>query len=372
VDRVPITPLDADPEEVTLVARGIATAVAPETGITDVQAELLEAIADALTGIAVDYRALEPLGPEQLADVLAGRPIEYRQRIVHHMVLGELVLRPLPTVVAHRVAKYAEALGVRDHFVRVARRYAQGAYGLAWMDMQRTCFVEHVAEAADAETDLPTVRPASAGGRDPFEPAQVDVELASTWAGFEALPDESLGHAAWEMYHDRGFALPGTREGAPRYLAQHDFVHVLADYGTNLKGELEVFAFLGRADPDPKGFAWLATVIGLFETGYIRDTGFFARDLRERCIQAPGMHQRVADAIRRGKAVCEHYCENFDTDLFDVDYYQLADRSVEEVRDMLGIPPKAIRALECGSAGLFEPAGMSERQRSAAQRHRDP
>ena len=46
-------------------------------------------------------------------------------------------------------------------------------------------------------------------------------------------------------------------------------MHVLADYGTNLKGELEVFAFIGRADPDPKGFAWLATLIGLFETGYI-------------------------------------------------------------------------------------------------------
>jgi hypothetical protein len=367
VDRVPVTPLDVDPAEVTLVARGIATAVAPETGITGVQADLLEAIAEALTGVAVDYRTLEPLGPEQLADVLAERPIEYRRRIVHHMVLGELVLRPIPTVVAHRVAKYAEVLGVRDGFVRVARRYAQGAYGLAWMDMQRNWFVEHVAEAADADADAATLRPDSARVRHPFEPAQVDPELASRWAHFEELPRESLGYAAWEMYRSRGFALPGTPEGAPRYLVQHDFVHVLADYGTNLKGELEVFAFLGRADPDPKGFAWLATLIGLFETGYIRDTGFFERDVSERCIRAPGMHERVADAIRRGKAVCEHYCEARGIDLFDVDYYTLADRSVDEVRDMLGMPLKGIRAIEHGSAGVFEPAGMSERQRSAMQ-----
>ena len=62
------------------------------------------------------------------------------------------------------------------------------------------------------------------------------------------------------MYDSRGFALPGSATGASAYLAQHDFVHVLADYGTNLKGELEVFAFIGRADPDPKGFAWLATL----------------------------------------------------------------------------------------------------------------
>ena len=122
------------------------------------------------------------------------------------------------------------------------------------------------------------------------------------------------------MYDGRGFALPGTPEGASPYLAQHDFVHVLADYGTNLKGELEVFALIGRADPDPKGFAWLATLIGLFETGYVEDTGFFERDVREHNIQAPGMHVRIADAIRRGKVVCER-CG---TDLFDVDYHALA------------------------------------------------
>jgi hypothetical protein len=77
---------------VHVIARGIATAVAPETGLTEVQAELLQAIASALTGVSVDYRGLESLGPDELADVLAGRDLTYRQRIVHHMVLGELVL----------------------------------------------------------------------------------------------------------------------------------------------------------------------------------------------------------------------------------------------------------------------------------------
>ena len=63
---------DHDVAEVHLVARGIATAVAPESGLTDVQADLLGAIASALTGVDVDYRALEPLGPDELAAVLAG------------------------------------------------------------------------------------------------------------------------------------------------------------------------------------------------------------------------------------------------------------------------------------------------------------
>ncbi len=337
--------------------------MAPDSGLTDVQANLLAAIANALTGVSVDYRALEPLGPDELADVLAGRDLAYRQRIVHHMVLGELVLRPIPTMVAHRVAKYAEAIGVQDDFVRVARRYAQGAYGLAWKDLQRNGFVEHVQEAADGE---PVGRGAQVrGGPAPFVAAEVDPELAARWAAFEDLPDESLGHSVWEMYDGRGFELPGTPGGAPPYLAQHDFVHVIGDYGTNLKGELEVFAFIGRADPDPKGFAWLATLTGLFETGYIPTTGFFDRDVREPVIQTPGMHQRIADAIRRGKVVCQTY----GVDLFDVDYHDLAERPVADVRETLGVPPKNSAAVEAGSVGLFDVAGMSEtQQRAVAQR----
>jgi hypothetical protein len=297
---------DHSADEVVLIARGIATAVAPEPGLADVQAALLEAIASALTNVEVDYHDLEPLGPDELAVVLEGHDQNFRQRIVHHMVLGELVLRPLPTEVASRVATYAKALGVDDRFVRVARRYAQGAFGLAWMDLRRSGFTEHV-------------RGADTGGRgavttssDPFQAGDVDPALEQQWAAFSELPLESLGRAVWELYDSRGFALPGSAAGASAYLAQHDFVHVLADYGTNLKGELEVFAFIGRADPDPKGFAWLATLIGLFETGYIADTGFFERDIRERNIQAPGMHHRIADAIRRCKVVSESY----GTDLF--------------------------------------------------------
>jgi hypothetical protein len=354
-------PEEHDLDEVTLVARGIATAVAPESGLTDLQAELLQAIAAALTGHPVEYRSLEPLGPDEFATVLAGRDSGYRHRIVHHMVLGELVLRPIPVVVAHRVAMYAQALGVTDDFVRVARRYAQGAYGLAWMDLQRNGFVDHVREAGSA--DAPSNAP---GAPAPFEPACLDPELEARWAAFADLPEGTLGHDVWEMYDSRGFGLPGSEGGAPTYLAQHDFVHVLADYGTNLKGELEVFGFIGRADPDPKGFAWMATLIGLFETGYISSAGFFDRDVSERNIRAPGMNQRVADAIRRGKVVCERN----QIDLFEFDYHAHAARPVDEVRELLGIPAKSSAAVEGGSPGVFDLEGMSEHQRRVVAERR--
>jgi hypothetical protein len=346
------------PDEVKDVARGIATAVAPESGLTDVQATLLSAIANALTGEDVNYHNLEPLGPDELAERLRHRDDGYRQRIVHHMVLGELVLRPLPVEVSVRVAKYAKALGIDDRFVRVARRYAQGAYGLAWMDLHRSGFSE---ESQQADLDR-----SSASAADPFERPPDDPALAEKWAAFEELPAGTLGRCVWEMYDSRGFALPGTAKGATPYLAQHDFVHVLADYGTNLKGELEVFAFIGRADPEPKGFAWLATLIGLFETGYISSTGFFDKDVHEPVVQAPGMQHRLADAIRRGKAVCA--CNEKDLFLLDYDD-EYAPLAVEEVRSILAIPPKGPEPEGVHSPGLFDRDGMSEmQQRYAAAR----
>jgi hypothetical protein len=344
-----------DHAEVVLVARGVATAVTPEDGLTDVQAALLWALTRALTGVEIDYHALEPLDADDLATALAARAEIDRQRIVHHMVLAELVLRPLPTVVAHRVAQYAQALGVTDNFVRIARRHAQGAHGLAWMDLRRSGFVEHVRQAADDTDPEP---PAA----QPFEPAAEDPELKARWAAFEDLPPGSLGRGIWDLYDSRGFLLPGSPGSASAYLAQHDFVHVLADYGTNVRGELEVFAFIGRADPDPKGFAWLATLIGLFETGYIADAGFFQRDVKHRIAPTSGMHVRLADALRRGRDVSERY----GVDLFEVDYHPLAERPIPEVREMLRIPPKASSAVESGSPGAFDRAGMSELQRRIA------
>ena len=57
-------------------------------------------------------------------------------------------------------------------------------------------------------------------------------------------------------------------------------------------------------------------------------------------MQSPGMHLRIADAIRRGKVVCQSY----GIDLFEVDYHDLAGRPVAEVREMLGVPPKGPRS----------------------------
>ena len=351
---------EPDLDEIVVVGRAIATAVRPADGLTDVQVSVLQAITQALTGVELDYRNLEELGPDELARRLERRDALYRQRIVHHMLLGELVLRPLPDEVATRVGTYAEALGVDDDFVRVAWRYAQGAFGLAWVDLRRSGFTDRW-----DDTQLDSLHTRSKF-EDPFDQPVADPELEARWEAFGSLPPGTVGRQVWEMYRSRGFALPGNPGGASAFIAQHDFMHVLADYGTNLEGELETFALVGRADPDPKGFAWLATMVGLFETGYVHEQGFFQVDVRERSLQGTGMGVRLADALRRGKAVAE----GFGTDLFYVDFHALADRPVGEVCDLLHLPAKSPEAIAAGSPGLFDVAGMSERQRAkAAEAH---
>ena len=344
-------------DEVVAVACGMATAVAPSSGITNAQAAILRAVTQAVTGFDIDYHSLAPLGPDKLARLLADRDAQYRHRIVHHMVLAEIVLTPLPQDVAQRVARYAAALGVSDDFVRLAHRYAEGTLDLAAFDLRRSGFDDRWDD--DRSTPLHTYRPL----KDAFDEI-VDPELAARWERFATLDEGSLGRAVWTMYQTRGFQIPGTVGSASAYLAQHDFVHVLADYGTRMECELEVFAFVGRADPDPKGFAWLATMVGLFETGYVEAQGPFNANVQERHLQLNGMDVRLADAIRRGKLTAECYRR----DLLEVDYHDLADRPVDDVRGMLGIPPKSSEAIAAGSPGVFDPGGISDVQREAGRR----
>ncbi|MCZ7537485.1 MAG: hypothetical protein M5T61_17305 [Acidimicrobiia bacterium] len=74
---------------------------------------------------------------------------------------------------------------------------------------------------------------------------------------------------------------------------------MLADYGTTVENELEVFGLIARADDDPRGFSLLVMVIGLFETGMISTAGgLFEADAGH--LSTDGMSSRLADGLRRG------------------------------------------------------------------------
>lgn len=58
-------------------------------------------------------------------------------------------------------------------------------------------------------------------------------ELALRWHSVGELGEGTLGRGVHDFHLARGFQFPGEPGSAPLLLAQHDWVHVIADHGTS-------------------------------------------------------------------------------------------------------------------------------------------
>jgi hypothetical protein len=358
-DEAKLTRPDAD--EVTATARGIASVVAPADDLTDLQRVLLEALFAAMTDHPVDLDDVEPVSIAEAAGVLRPRNLPFRTRVVQVALLAGMILRPLPADVVDRIERYARALGVDEGMVGVARDFAAGSLGLAAVDFQRNGYTADWAPADRHELHTSTEL-ASA-----WDLAVDDPTLAERWAALGSLPEGSLGRGVWQLYQARGFTVPGRPGSAPPLLAQHDWVHVLADYGTTVESELEVFAFIARANDDMRAFSLLAMVISLFETGYLRTgAGLFQSDPGHLSV-GRSMALRVADAMRRG-AWCHDNATGSDSiDFLRQDWFDLAPLPLDVVRERFSLRDKASEATDAGSVSPWERGGISPFQLGAGR-----
>ncbi|MFF2550171.1 hypothetical protein ACFVUS_04180 [Nocardia sp. NPDC058058] len=346
-----LTPPDA--AEVHLVARGVVTAAQGEQGLTPLQQLLIPALFLSLTGHPVELDSLAPITAEEYAHGLTRRNRIFRERVIQTMLLAALVVRPLPASVAEKLRVFADALDVDDDMISVARKYADGAEDLAAVDFSRNGYLGglgagrlHALHTSELDSSW------SAVVDDPV--------LAARWAELRELPMGTLGRGVADFYRDRGFVTPGLPGSAPPLLAQHDWVHVLAGYGTTLENEIEVFAFMARANDDPRAFSLLAMVISLFETGYLRaGAGLFEADAGH--LRASGMAGRLGDALRRGALTQGSH------DFLDQDWFDLADRPISVVRTEIGLVPKAEAAIASGSVGPWQPGGITPYQLNSAR-----
>ncbi|AYF75778.1 hypothetical protein D7D52_20210 [Nocardia yunnanensis] len=351
MDEVLLTPPDA--AEVRFLARGVVSAAAGEAGLTPLQQLLIPAMFLSMTGHPVELGEVSAIGAREFAAGMARRNRIFRERVVQTMLLAALVVRPLPESVGVRLREFADALGVEDDMITVAQRYAEGAVDLAAADFSRNGYLGNLDHLRlDA---LHTEGLDSSWGAVTDDPV-----LAGRWAQLWELPVGTLGRGVADFYRDRGFVTPGKPGSAPPLLAQHDWVHVLAGYGTTLENEIEVFAFMARANDDPRAFSLLAMVISLFETGYLRaGAGLFEAD--EGHLRTAGMSQRLGDAMRRGALTRGSH------DFLDLDWFALADRPVTVVRNEIGLVPKAAAAIAAGSAGPWQPGGITPYQLHSSQ-----
>ncbi len=347
-----------DAAEARLIAGAVAGAIAPGPGLTSLQRVMVEALTESMTGFVVPVTRVPRIGAHEFAVALALRTEQFRARMVQFMLLCSLVLNPLPEEVVARVEGYASELGIDDPMLRVAQRFAHGSLGLALIDFQRSGYMETWDSTHAAE--LHTSRELA----DAWEECVFDLALAERWSSLRALPDGTLGREVAKFYDARGFSFPGAPGSAPPFLAQHDWVHVLAEYGSTVECEIEVFGFIARANDDPRGFSLLAQIVGLFETGYTATgMGLFQYDRGH--LSHQGMAVRLADAMRRG-ALCGAHAGG--PDLLRRDWFADADRPVAEVRAELGIVPKSEFAAVSGSVTAWEPGGISPYQFECGRR----
>jgi hypothetical protein len=351
-----LTPPDA--AETRVIAGGVAAAVAPRDGLTGLQKMLIEAVADAMTGFVVPAVSVPRLDPQQFARAMADRDAGFRARMLDFMLICALVLNPLPEEVVERVESYARELNTDDAMLRVAREYARGSLGLALVDFERSGYME------TWDPEHTEALHTSGALSEAWEECAKDPELARRWCELRGLPEGTFGHAVAKFYDARGFEFPGLPGSAPPLLAQHDWMHVLGNYGSTVEAELEVFAFISRANDDPRAFSLLAGVISLFETGYMATgMGLFQYDRGH--LSHEGMAVRLADALRRGALIGAHA---HGPDLLTIDWFERAHLPIEVVREEMGVVAKSDAAVEAGSVTPWEAGGISPYQYAAGQR----
>lgn len=346
-----------DLQETRTNAAGVLSATRTKTGNTEFQRLLIEATFASMTGHHVDTTNLPVIDARTNAENLRSRAEPFRMRMVHMMILAALVLRPVPPEVAASVAAFSRELGIDDRLLATVEQFAASDHALAATDFERNGYT--VDWSADRSAALHTTV------HEGWDVTEDDPALAAQWHALAELPAGTLGRGVHDFYRARGFAVPGTPGSAPPLLAQHDWVHVLADYGTKVDAELEVFALIARANDDPRGFSLLAMVVSLFETGYLEEgAGLFEAYPGQ--LSEQGMTTRIGDAMRRG-ALSHGPDGERDVDLMQVDWFRFAALPIAEAQARFGIVEKAPEAVAAGSCSPWGPGGISEAQLAAGE-----
>ena len=319
------------------------------SGIT--QLHLVHAIGSSLLGIelAADKVVLDNEILKYLSNEFKGEKEQVKHRLFQLFTLVELILDPMPNEATETLQQVADLLQIKDDFIDIAREYSQGAYGIAASDLARKGYLgkpELIKKGSEMMRVNKTLT-------DPFELDDDDPKLLKQWRELEKCQAGTLGRNIWEYYQGRGFIFTGQKGSVNPSIAQHDWIHLLCDYNTTIEGELEVFSFIGSAIPDVKGFSFLVAIISLFETGRLESWGGGVLNADKGHLDLPGMPERLADAIRRGRTC------NIDV-MYGIDYFKFKDQNIEEVRNILNVVPKDNIV---NSPGVWHPDGITNYQR---------
>ena len=324
------------------------------------QIHLIHAIGTTLLGVESSMNAtnISDIEIANLKHLMSEVEEPIRHRLFQLFTLVEMILDPMPEKATKTLQDIAESLEVNDEFIEIAREYSQEAYGIAAKDLARKGYMGN----PDLVKQGCSMMRVNKTLTDPFEADDDDPELLEQWKDLEKCKTGTLGRNIWEYYQGRGFIFTGQKGSVNPSIAQHDWIHLLCDFNTTIEGELEVFSFIGSAIPDVKGFSFLIAIVSLFETGRLESWGGGVLNADKGHLDLPGMPERIADAIRRGR-IC-----NKDV-MYGIDYFKFKDMPIDDVKLHLNIVEKD---KDIQSPGVWHPNGITDYQREHGDKKYQP
>ena len=222
-------------------------------------------------------------------------------------------------------------LDLQTFMTNVGREMAENHLSRMYLDIQRNSWylretIEQSGQGRLAELARSKLAYAGIVG---------DSAIAHKWRSLGDNPDGSWGKAVHQFYVDHSFPFPGEKHGIYELGALHDWVHVLAGYGTEPEGEIDVFAFIAAGMEDPHGFTQFVMTLGLFQNYSIKHvSGKRILTARSDTVDDPASSERLADALRRGSQT------TVDT-MGGIDHFSLAAENLDELRMRFNIAPKS-------------------------------
>jgi hypothetical protein len=218
---------------------GVAAGGVTTDALTDTDATAIEACHHVMLHRteSLDVARLTPITPAELAGLVGGSGVgEYTVQFLTVIALVDGAVQPGRV---DAVARYAEALGLREDYLDELVAAAEGKLQWAIADMSR----RNVVSISDGR--LRAEEFALLPYRDAPDPV-----LAERYRGLRSLPAGTLGAEFHHWYTAHGFALPGEPEALNEaFTCPHDSTHLLSGYSTSPQGELLVSTFTAGMHP---------------------------------------------------------------------------------------------------------------------------
>jgi ubiquinone biosynthesis protein Coq4 len=203
--------------------------------IHDLERRLIAAVQTHILNTQLDFDALEPITPDELAGAV---PQPFRERIVHSCLVAALIDGEASAAELALISEYAEALGVPGDTIRTAQKLVDEHLLRFRVDILRRSFFGQRAVDFVKHRGIRGLLSVVANLMQIENPA-----MAARYRALEKLPAGSLGRGWWEFIEKNNFSVPGEKGAGPEPIVFHDCLHVLAEYDTSPLEETQIAAF---------------------------------------------------------------------------------------------------------------------------------